>query len=168
MQSCITCKERHPTPLHGYISKNKKVTGDGNQSQIDQEEVKSNFVADIKCANALRKSGSKVTSMCIVPVSIKYKNNGKQVTRYAMLDNCSQGSFVHEAVLKQLGVKGTKTTLSLKTLHGERSENTSAIVGMQVKGINGHGNWLILPKLYARKDLPVDKEEIETLKKNTE
>ena len=25
-QSCITCKERHPTPLHGYIPINKKVT----------------------------------------------------------------------------------------------------------------------------------------------
>ena len=98
--SCITCKERHPTPLHGYIPKNKKVTGDGNQSQTDQEQVKSNFIADIKCASALGKSGSKVISMCIVPVSIKYKNNGKQITTCAMLDNCIQSSFVHEAVLK--------------------------------------------------------------------
>ena len=142
--SCITCKERHPTPLHNYIPKNKEVTGDGNQSQTDQEQVKSTFIADIKCASALGKSGSKVISMCIVPVSIKNKNNGEQITTCAMLDNCIQGSFVHEAVLKQLGVKGTKTTLSLKTLNGERSENTSAIAGMQVQGINGDGNWLIL------------------------
>ena len=52
---CITCKEKHPTSLHGCIPKNKKVTGNGNQSQIDQEEVKSNFVADIKCTSALAK-----------------------------------------------------------------------------------------------------------------
>ena len=38
--SCTNDKEKHPTPLHGYIPKNKKVTGDGNQSQNDQEEVK--------------------------------------------------------------------------------------------------------------------------------
>ena len=75
--SCVTCKERHPTPLHGYIPKNKKVTGDGNQSQINQEEVKSNFIADINCAIALGKSGSKVISMCIVTVSVEHKNNGK-------------------------------------------------------------------------------------------
>ena len=86
---CITCKERHPAPLHGYIPKNKKVIGDD----------KSNFVADFKCASALGKSESKVIIMCIVPVSIKHKNNGKQITTYAMLDNCSQGSFVHEAIL---------------------------------------------------------------------
>ena len=31
--SYITCKERHPLPLHGYIPKNKKVTGEENPSQ---------------------------------------------------------------------------------------------------------------------------------------
>ena len=74
--------------------------------------------------------------MCIVLDNINYENNDKQKITYAMLDNCSQGPFVHEAVLKQFGAKGTKTTLSLKTLHGERSKNTSAIAGMQVKSIN--------------------------------
>ena len=123
--SCINFKERHPTPLYGYVLKNN-----------DQEEVKSNLIANVKCAIALGKSGLKVISMCIVLDSINYENNDKQKITYAMLDNCSQGSFVHEAVLKQFGVKGTKTTLSLKTLHGERSKNTSAIAGMQVKSIN--------------------------------
>ena len=103
--------------------------------------------------------------MCSVPVSIKYKNNDKQITTYAMLDNCSQGSFVHEDVLKQLGVKGTKTTLNLKTLHGERSEIISTTAVMQVKGVKEDGNWLVLPRLYSRKDLPVDKEEIATSEK---
>ena len=93
--------------LHGYTPKNKKVTGDGNQSEIDQEEVQSNFIADIKYTSILGKSGLMVISMCIVPVGIKCKNNSKQITTYAMLDNCSLGSFVHEAVLKQLGVTGT-------------------------------------------------------------
>ena len=102
--------------------------------------------------------------MCIVPVSIKYKNNGKQIT-HAMLDNCSQGSFVHEDVLKQLSVKGTKTTLILKTLHGERSEIISTAAVMQVKGVKEDDNWLVLPRFYSRKDLPVDKEEIATSEK---
>ena len=138
--SCIDCKERHPTPLHGYIPKNKKVTADENQSQNDQEEVKSDFIANIKCACAVGKPGSKVISMCIVPVSIKYKNNGKQIATYAMLGSYSHSSFAHEAVLKQLGVKGTKTTLILKRLHGKGLENTSAIAGMKVKGISGERN----------------------------
>ena len=70
--------------------------------------------------------------------------------------------FLHEVVLKQLGVRGIKTTLSLKYLHGERSENKIAVAGMQVKGIKGDSNWLRLSKLYVRNDLPIDKEEIAT------
>ena len=31
------------------------------------------------------------------------------------------------------------------------------IPGVQVKGINGVGNWLSLSMLYARKDLPIAK-----------
>ena len=106
--------------------------------------------------------------MCIVPVSIKYENNGKQITTYAVLGNWNQGSLVHEDVLKELGLKATKTTLSMKTLHGEGSEDTSAIAGMQVKGMNGNGSWLRLPRLYTRKDLTVDKEDIATPEKFTE
>lgn len=47
-------------------------------------------------------------------------------------------------------------------------ENTSAIPGMQVKGNNGDSNRLRLLRLYVRKDLPVDKEEIATPEKITE
>ena len=36
---------------------------------------------------------------------------------------------------------------------------------MQVKGINGDNNWSRLPRFYARKDLPVDREETVTLQK---
>ena len=90
------------------------------------------------------------------------------MTTHAIFDNCSLGSFVYKVVFKRLDVKCTKTNLSLKTLHGERSENTSAIASIQVNGINGDGNWLTLPRLYVRKDLSVDKEEIATPEKITE
>ena len=98
--SCITCWEKHPAPLYGYIPQKKKVTSDGNQSQNDQEEVKSNFIGDVKYVSKLEKSGSKVVIMCIVPLSIEYENNCKKITTYAMLDNCRQGSFVYETTLK--------------------------------------------------------------------
>ena len=39
---------------------------------------------------------------------------------------------------------------------------------MLVKGINGDDNWLMLPRFYARKNLPVDKEEIVTPEEITE
>ena len=81
---------------------------------------------------------------------------------YAMLDNCSQGSFIYENLVKEIGVRGMKTNLNLKTLHGERTENTMVVEGTKVAGMNDDSSWLALPKLYARKEIPVDKEEIVT------
>ena len=67
------------------------------------KRVKINLIADVKCASTLGKLESKEISMCIAQVSINYyHNNDNKVKTYSMLDNCSQGSFVHEAVLKQL------------------------------------------------------------------
>ena len=44
-----------------------------------------------------------------------------------MLDNYSQDSFIPGTVVKKLGIQEIKTTLKLKTLHGQRSERTFAI-----------------------------------------
>ena len=39
-----------------------------------------------------------------------------------MLDNCSQSSFIHDNLVKRLGVHCKKSTLNLKTLHGGRQK----------------------------------------------
>ena len=93
---------KYPKPLHDYISKNKKVATDGNQSQNYHEEVKINFICNVKCASTLGKPESMVISRCIVPVRIKYENILKQIIICTMLDNSSQ--FAYETVFKQIGV----------------------------------------------------------------
>ena len=47
------------------------------------------------------------------PVRTKYENNGKQIKIYAVLDNCNQGPFVHEASHKQPEIKDIKNNLNL-------------------------------------------------------
>ena len=47
-----------------------------------------------------------------------------------------------------------KTTLNLKTLLGGKTESTMVV--------KGHKSLLSLPKLYTRKEIPIDKEEIVT------
>ena len=70
--------------------------------------------------------------MCAVSVKVKHEHSANEVTTYAMLDNCNQGSFIHDSLVKKLGVTGSKTTINLKTLHGERSEKTISIEGIKV------------------------------------
>ena len=74
-----------------------KDKSDGSQDDGDRGNIKSNYAMlynDVKCASTTLKSGSKVISMCIVPVKIKHGDNTKIVTTYAMMDNFSQGSFI--------------------------------------------------------------------------
>ena len=133
-----------------------------------EENLKSNFAGfndDLTCASMTRKTGSKVISMCIVPVKVKHEDGKDTITTYAMLDNCSQGSFIHDNLVKELGVHGMKTTLNLKTLHGEKTESTMVVEGIKVAGMSGNGSLLSLRKLYTRREIPVGKEEITTTTK---
>ena len=103
--------------------------------------------------------------MCIVPVKVKSTAQGKDVLTYAMLDNCSQGSFIQEALVKKMQTSGKKTTLNLKALNGERSESTIAIDRLQVARSTDGNTRIKLPRIYTRKHLPVDKKEIATPEK---
>ena len=59
-------------------------------------------------------------------------------------------------------VHGKKTTLSLKTLHGEKTESTMVAEGIKLTAMSGGDSLLPLPNLYTRREIPVDKEEIAT------
>ena len=162
--TCSSCKGNHPTPLHGHTP-NKKSKADGNQAVDGEENLKSNFAGfnnDFNCASMTGKTGSKVISMCIVPVKVKHEDGKDTITTYAMLENCNQCSFIHDSLVKELGVHGMKTTLNLKTLHGEKTESTMVVEGIKVTGMSGDDSLLSLPKLYTRREIPVDKEEIAT------
>ena len=100
--------------------------------------------------------------MCNVPVRMQDGNNNKMVITSAMLNNCSQGSFILGSLVKKLEIQGIKTTLKLKTFHSEISEGTFVMEGVTVTEMHGDSSWLALPKLYSRREIPVDKEEFAT------
>ena len=72
--------------------------------------------------------------MCIVTGKVKSAAQGRDVLRYAMLDNCNQRYFIQEVLVKKMEASGRETTLNLKTLNGERIEFTIAIERLQVSG----------------------------------
>ena len=80
--------------------------------------------------------------MSIVIVKIKHGDSNKIVTIYAMLGNCSQGSFILDSAINKLGIQGIKSTLNLKTLYGEGSESTLAIEGVKVTRMHHDSSWL--------------------------
>ena len=56
--------------------------------------------------------------MYVVSVRLRHCNSQKEVKTFALLDSCSQGTFVIEQILKQLDVTSVQTSINIKTLNG--------------------------------------------------
>ena len=96
--------------------------------------------------------------MCVVPVKVSYAGTKKQISTYAVLENCSQGCFIKSSIRKHLGVDGRKTEITIKTLNGEQEVKSTVMSGLKVRGDNNEDNkrWLDLPANYTKEDLPAD------------
>ena len=160
-RTCKICKDNHPTGLHGFIFKKKsKSSNDGTDA--NDSTVKSNF-AGIGFASATL---SQVISMCVVPIRVKYTDSDKEVKTLALLDTCSQGTFVTEYLISKLGVSWMRTSISIKTLNGNQKQSSSLVQGLMISApITSPKNqihWIKLPKSLARKEIPLDPVEIAT------
>ena len=92
---CKVCSERQPKVSHGLkIQKYKKK---GNNEDSDTKEKNPEKV---KCAST--NTGSDVISMWIVLVQIKLKDTSKIVHTYALLNSCSQGTFIMDQLTNDL------------------------------------------------------------------
>ena len=137
--------------LHGYT---KKVRSDTSTSVKSDNK---NPVAYIStCLN------HEVVSICILPIDIYCDKTKSQVQTYAMLDNCSQGTFIKESLINDLKTLKLATSITVKTFNGKETVKTKAIKDLKVAQIgNGDKNcWIDLAKCFTRDSLPVDSEDI--------
>ncbi|XP_066928180.1 uncharacterized protein [Clytia hemisphaerica] len=104
-------------------------------------------------------------SVSVVPVWLYHSSNPtKKVSTYALLDSCSQGSFITEDIMNDLNLNGISTTITIKTLNNEASEPSFAVNGLVAQPyfeVDGCKN-VTLPKLFSRKNLPTEPGEIPT------
>ena len=115
----------------------------------------------MKCATV--NIGGNVISMCMVPVNLRYSHSGKTVKTYALLDSHSQGTFMLEKLLRDLGVNGEKTSVTVKPVNGEVNKKTTLVEGLKVSSSRDEGSeWIELPKTFTKRYLPVDQDDIAT------
>ena len=63
-----------------------------------------------------------------------------------------------------LGISGRKTSLTIKTLNGEFTSNSTALEGLKRASISEDNNEsLPLPRTFTRPNLPVNNGDITTL-----
>lgn len=154
---CKTCNGKHPTTLHGISVNQKEVKSKDTSTNVDV----------LKCAAV--DSGSGVVSMCVVPVELTHPNCDKIFNTYALLDSCSQGTFIDERLISHLGVSGRDTSITVKTLNGEHTGRSQVIDGLKVKAKDDSCcNWITLPPTFSKEELPVCSTDVaspEKLKK---
>ena len=93
---------------------------------------------------------NQIISMCVVPVKVRLKGSGSVVETWAMLDNCSQGSFVKTNLLDELKVQGINTSVTIKTLNGDFKHSTRAIEGLEVSNADRKKEeWISLPRMFS-------------------
>ena len=96
-------------------------------------------------------------------VKLRHGDSGKTLKTYVLLDSCSQGTFILKRLLKGFGIKGRRTSITIKTLNGEDTNKLSVISGPKVvSSRNSFEDWLELPDMYTKKYLPVGKEDVAT------
>ena len=61
---------------------------------------------------------------------------------------------------RKLKAEGVKTTIKIKILNGEESQETEAVIGFKVSKSLGKRMWIDLPVTYTIEDLPADNEDV--------
>ncbi len=137
---CRVCNGDHPTTLHGDKGLNS------NHTYVEND-----------------------ISMCVVPVEVWHKDSpDHKVISYALLDDCSQGTFIHDDLMESLKLKDTRpSSVAVTTLNGTHQSSSAKVEGLFVHCLPKHAISyssvdLKLPPAFSRPALAVEKEEIPT------
>ena len=102
------------------------------------------------------------TGMAVIPVKARVKGSDKSVVTYAFLDNGSNSSFCTDSLMKQLGVKGQRTKISLSTLERKNSTVVSNLVRDLLVSDLDENEYVSLPIPSTRPEIPVSSDDIPT------
>ena len=150
-RKCTVCNGSHPTGLHG--------------SKVQSRNLSSVNNGDGQKLHGFSTTGIVETvSMCVIPVWVHHVNDpNRKIATYALLDSCSQGSFVQQDLLHQLDIIGTPTSITIKTLQGEENERCYSVNGLVVSSYQERtGIDVNLPRAFSRLEIPVELSEIPT------
>ena len=108
---CTTCKKDHPTGLHDYVGHSEKSVNSLKDTPVNVPKPK----PDVKTFNVEFNESFK--SMCVVPVILRHPCSKSDIMTFALLDTCSQGSFISQDLVDSLSVDNIiRTEITIKTL----------------------------------------------------
>ena len=164
-KSCkfTSCPKKHPTVLH--TQPRERLNGETSTGSADNvsgsaSQVRNGMASTDDTLCSITGVGRPRTGMAIVPVKVKRKGSDTAIVTYAFLDSGSSSTFCTESLMKQLGIDGLKTKISLTTLEKKGSLVDSFLVRDLVISDLDENNFIALPVLYTRTEIPVTKDDI--------
>ena len=132
------------------ILKRKKICGKLHPTSMHIKTMTTGIVRDVSIA------------MSIVPVLISHKDHPElEVETYAVIDNCSQGTFATEDILlNRLGLSGRSTSITLETANSTETVPTTVVEGLIIRCRNENKQQypdspnINLPSTFTRLYLP--------------
>jgi hypothetical protein len=85
--------------------------------------------------------------MPIVPAILKSPD--AEVITYAMLDNCSTGTFVLQDLLEDLKIDGVSSHVLVRTMNGQQRHDVKVLKGLTVTDLDGN-NSVVLSKVFTK------------------
>ncbi|XP_078371484.1 uncharacterized protein LOC144655144 [Oculina patagonica] len=149
------CGKKHLTILHTNTASRNRPTDTPSTGTSPTEE-------SARVRNAMINLPRSKIGMAVVPVKVWSKSSRTQAMTYAFLDSGSSSSFCTESLMKQLGVSGSRTQISLTTLEKKNSLLDSFVVKDLVISDLDENVLIDLPALYTRPEIPISKGDIPT------
>ena len=161
-RTCTKCDRNHPTGMHddNFRAKFRERWKDVKESTTQFEDPPKPIESpSVMYAYVAAKEDGVVSLLPIIPIRLRLKE--REVVTYAMLDNCSTGTFITENVRRELNAEGTSSKLILRTMNGTMVQDTIVINGLEVSDLS-RTTTIALPKTYTREEIPASTEEIPT------
>ena len=158
--TCEECRGPHLTLLHRSrgTSGQSDVSASATISSSASPAVVSaspSSVAPVVSNAAIQRGHGVVETMLIIPVQVRSAANGMVCKTYAFLDSGSSDTLITEALMRELGVRGKKTTISLTTLSvDDEPTQCFAVPNLEVCGLN-ESEFVSLPTVFTQRSMPV-------------
>ena len=168
--TCSVCQKGHHTLLHmTNFQRKKKPVSDANDTNGLTEPISPSTRTNSSVpvlSNACKIVDNAVVLHPIVPVRVRYGDKDSIIT-YAFFDSGSSACFVSDQLVHQLGIKGSRTVLDVRTLNGSSRSPCIAVSDLIMTDYNGN-NPICLPKCYSQQEIPVDHYPMPEVLRNRE
>ena len=128
-------------------------------SYLSDYTEQSAYISVGKPRRTVTGAGTSVTGLPVVPVKVRAKGSNTLLHTYAFLDGGSNTTFCSDQLLKDLGVRGIDTTLSLTTMERENSTKASSLIQLEVFDLD-ENNFIELPLVFSSPVLPISSESV--------